>query len=178
MAKEPQTVTMAMIWLSLPGNLRQRSLDLCLQEQPSVRQQLVGLANETQRYRGFRREAVAKLSSSALISAVSANNTIPESIAFSAVVCLHIHDRPKLLVAFLDRLGVKHSNGILDDSQTIQAATDSALLNASVDMLFEEFPADDVLIYLLALVAMDKKTWLPLCSLLPEYAVRATDRKQ
>jgi hypothetical protein len=61
-----------------------------------------------------------------------------------------------MMSAFLDALGIKHENGLIEEDSV---KPDTAKLATAVAKLTAEFPADDVRLYLKTLVCQDPQTW-------------------
>lgn len=65
-------------------------------------------------------------------------------------------DRAPMLAAFMDALGIPHTNGAVDD---LPATVDEAKLKGAVDALLEKYPAEEVAVYLNAFYTMNDVRW-------------------
>ena len=61
-----------------------------------------------------------------------------------------------MMGTFLDALGLKHENGLIDDDD---AKPDAEKLGAAVAAITGKYPAEDVSLYLTTLVCQDPETW-------------------
>jgi hypothetical protein len=61
-----------------------------------------------------------------------------------------------MMGAFLDALGIKHENGVIEEDNV---KPDAAKLAPAVAKISAEFPAEDVRLYLQTLVCQDPETW-------------------
>ena len=61
-----------------------------------------------------------------------------------------------MMVAFLDALGIAHEDGVIKEDEV---KPDAAKMPAAVEQLAQQFPRDDVRLYLSTLVSQDPDTW-------------------
>ena len=61
-----------------------------------------------------------------------------------------------MLADFLDKLGVKHKDGAVDD---LPATIDEALLKSAIDLILSKYPAEEVAVYLNAFYTMNDVRW-------------------
>jgi hypothetical protein len=61
-----------------------------------------------------------------------------------------------MLVAFLDALGIKHEEGVVED---LPETVEEEKVRAAVDKLLAEFPREEVIVYLNAFYAMNEVNW-------------------
>ena len=87
-----------------------------------------------------------------------------DSLAGTLLLALHLGRRAPMLVDFLDRLGIEHEGGAIRAEHF--EAPPSERLEDAVRGLYERFPAEEVDLYLAALIAMDPETWTGLASIL------------
>ena len=81
-----------------------------------------------------------------------------DSLAANLLLALHLEGRRALLTTFLDRLEIPHDEGMIDGDFDLQPPPPERLAPA-VTALFEEFPAEQVEVYVASLVALDPDTW-------------------
>lgn len=81
-----------------------------------------------------------------------------ETLASALVVALHLGERRRLLVAFLDSLGLAHEDGILKDEGDMPPIAEEPARRA-VAALAEAFPAPQVLTYMNVLWLQDPERW-------------------
>jgi hypothetical protein len=87
---------------------------------------------------------------------------LPEALSARALVVYHLTDQRELMGTFLDALGLKHENGLIEDDN---AKPDAEKLPAAVDAIVQKYPAEDVSLYLSTLVCQDPETWSGLSEL-------------
>ena len=81
---------------------------------------------------------------------------LPDVIAARALIVYHLAEQRAMMGAFLDALGITHENGLIQDDAV---APEAATLQAAAEKLSEQFPADDVRLYLNTLLCQDPETW-------------------
>src|SRR5262245_56275838 len=93
---------------------------------------------------------------------------VSELVAARLLVAYHLAQQRPMMAAFLDALGIKHEEGLIEDEE-MEAPSDERLAQA-VKTLQEQFPADEVAMYLSTLWWQDPDTWGGLNALIPEQA--------
>jgi hypothetical protein len=83
--------------------------------------------------------------------------TVTDTIASRALVSYHLERQRPMMGAFLDLLGIAHENGLISE-ENLPKPDDAKAKQAAKD-LAEQYPADDVSIYLATLVSQDPETW-------------------
>ena len=81
---------------------------------------------------------------------------LPDPLAARALIVYHLADHRAMMGAFLDALGIKHENGLIDEESV---KPDVAKLPTAVSKIRGEFAPDDVALYLRTLVCQDPETW-------------------
>jgi len=89
---------------------------------------------------------------------------VPETIATRALIAYHMAAQRPLMAAFLDALGIEHDNGVISAEQVPKP--DPAKLASAVAAVREEFPGEDVSLYLRTLEIVDGETWADLHGLI------------
>ena len=97
--------------------------------------------------------------------------SLPDTSAGRALVLYHLSDQRLLMGSFLDKLGIEHENGLIKEDS---AKPDPAKLAPAAASLAQEFPADDVRLYLTTLLCQDPETWGGLGEILEKLEVRST----
>jgi len=82
--------------------------------------------------------------------------SLPDSLAARTLIVYHLAEQRALMGAFLDALGIKHENGLIEEDSV---KPDRAKLGPAAAKISSEFPADDVHLYLSTLVCQDPETW-------------------
>ena len=81
---------------------------------------------------------------------------MPEALAARALVIYHLTEQREMMGQFLDALGLKHENGLIEEDD---AKPDPAKVDAAVAAISAKYPADDVSLYLSTLLCQDPDTW-------------------
>jgi hypothetical protein len=112
----------------------------------------------------FREAAVRKLPVERRIDYLLRVVRVDDSLACSLLLALHLEHRVPLLEAFLDRLGVPQIGGLIDEDWDLEPPGREKLA-AAAEGIRGQFPAEEVDLYLLSLLAMDPETWGELADL-------------
>ncbi|HJP56297.1 MAG TPA: hypothetical protein VJ847_04635 [Gemmatimonadales bacterium] len=158
LAADPASATVANVWLALAPEERRRAVALSLQDDRDAKRALVALLRKTPRYRSFRPTAFASWSAEQYADALKAPGLLTPDVMQAALIALHVQDRAAMLGAFLDSLGIAHTNGLITDTLDELPAGQDRLL-AAADDLASRFPADQVTLYFLTLLVLDPKLW-------------------
>lgn len=81
---------------------------------------------------------------------------LPEALAARALVVYHLAEQRAMMGMFLDALGLKHDNGLIEEDD---AKPDSGKMEAAVAAIGATYPAEDVSLYLSTLLCQDPETW-------------------
>jgi hypothetical protein len=82
--------------------------------------------------------------------------SLPDALAARALVVYHLADQRPMMGAFLDALGIAHEEGLIQED-TVKP--DPEKIGPAADALRQQFPAEDVTLYLETLVCQDPDTW-------------------
>ena len=82
--------------------------------------------------------------------------TVPDQIAGRALIVYHLADQRAMMGRFLDALGIKHENGLIQEDDV---KPDPARIASAAAQIAQEFPAGDVRLYLETLLCQDPETW-------------------
>jgi hypothetical protein len=82
--------------------------------------------------------------------------TVPDQIAGRALIVYHLAEHRAMMGAFLDALGIAHENGLIQDDAAKPAAEKIAPAAAQIA---QQYPAEDVNLYLNTLLSQDAETW-------------------
>ncbi len=84
---------------------------------------------------------------------------LPDALAARALVAYHLAEQREMMGAFLDELGLKHEDGVIEEEDV---RPDPERIAPAVSAIAEKFPADDVSLYLTTLFCQDPETWVEL----------------
>jgi hypothetical protein len=113
----------------------------------------------------FRESAVRQLPVDRRAQYVARSIRPTDSLAGSMLLALHLEQRRAMLSAFLDALKIPHADGLIDENHDMKPPSAASLAKA-VKSLSEQFPADEVELYLATLYVLDRVTWAGLAPLL------------
>jgi hypothetical protein len=82
---------------------------------------------------------------------------LPEIVAARLLVAYHLAQQRPMMASFLDALGIKHDNGLIEDEDT--PAPTAERLQEAAKTIASSFPPEDVSLYLSTLVWQDPETW-------------------
>jgi len=81
-----------------------------------------------------------------------------DSLASSLLLALHLEQRRPILTAFMDALGIPHTDGLIAEDHDVKPPT-AAELKKAAKILRASFPESDVDLYLASLYVLDRDTW-------------------
>ena len=81
---------------------------------------------------------------------------VPDAVAARALIVYHLAEQRAMMGAFLDALGIKHENGLIEEDAV---KPDVDKIGPAAAALAQQFPPDDVRIYLNTLLSQDPETW-------------------
>lgn len=153
---ELDRVSPARLWAVLPVAVRTAAARAMLtSDEADVRTEAsLALAGQLR----FRPAFVQKLPMDRRVAYLARQVRPDDNLAGSLLLALHLGERRPLLAAFLDELGIPHDDGVIDEDHELETPDEDALARA-VARLDEDFDAEDVLVYLATLVALDPGTW-------------------
>lgn len=94
---------------------------------------------------------------------------VTAELAGQFLVSYHFAAHRPMMAAFLDALGIKNENGLIDDAVEAKSPSEAELA-AAVAALKRQFAAEDVELYLATLVAQSPEAWGALAKHLPQPA--------
>jgi hypothetical protein len=159
LARRQDGPTVDQIWSALSPGERQEALECYLRGDKASRAALIAVAATLPALRAFRKQTIQQLADGRLIEIVAKSTRLAPGIVHDVLLALHLTGRSDMLSSFLDLLGIAHSGGVISDAASVATAIQGDRLSTSVTKLLAMYPARQVLIYLLALVAMDPDSW-------------------
>ena len=92
--------------------------------------------------------------------------SLPDALAARALILYHLAEQRPMMGAFLDALGIKHENGLIEDDAV---APEGGKVALAATTIAGQFPREAVSLYLSTLLSQDPETWGGLAGL-PELA--------
>ena len=90
---------------------------------------------------------------------------VSEGVAARLLVTYHLATQRPMMGAFLDGLGIRHENGLIDTDDVPKP--DAATLEKAAKAIVAGYPADDVRLYFETLTMQDPETWAGLDAFAP-----------
>jgi len=82
--------------------------------------------------------------------------SLPDGIAARVLIVYHLAEQRPMMGTFLDALGIKHEEGLIQDDEV---KPDVEKLGPAVAQITQQFPAEHVALYLNTLLCQDPETW-------------------
>jgi len=106
----------------------------------------------------FRATAVRRLPVDKRIDYLTRAVHPDDSLATALLRALHLSRRSEMLAAFLEKLGIPQQGGVIDTDDELDAPGGDELV-AAVGVLRDAYPAEEVDLYLAALLSMEPDFW-------------------
>jgi hypothetical protein len=149
------TVTPSRLWKRMTSDQRlQAARAFWLDEQAADDQiQAVMLISERKK---FRPKTVISLDTDRKARHLASLPSMPDALAGRALILYHLAEQRPMMGAFLDALGVKHENGLIEDDAV---KPDASKIAAAATQIAATYPAESVSLYLNTLLCQDPETW-------------------
>ena len=82
--------------------------------------------------------------------------SLPDGLAARALILYHLAEQRPMMGAFLDALGIKHENGLIEDDAV---APEGGKVALAATTIAGQFPREAVSLYLSTLLSQDPETW-------------------
>src|SRR5262252_4240702 len=152
------TLTPSRLWKHLTLDQRMRAARAFWSDEEATDDQVQAALLIAQQKK-FRPKTVIALDVDRKARHLATLGPMPEQIAARALIVYHLAEQRPLMGAFLDALGIKHENGLIQEDEV---KPDAKKIPAAAAAIAKQFPAEDVRIYLNTLVCQDPETWGPL----------------
>jgi hypothetical protein len=152
------TLTVSRLWKKMTLEQRQRVARAFWQDEEAADDQTQAALLIAQQKK-FRPKTVVALDLDRKARHLATLGSVPDSIAARALIVYHLAEHRPMMSAFLDALGIAHENGVIKEEN---ATPDAAKVGPAAHGLAEQFPADDVKLYLNTLLCQDPEAWASL----------------
>jgi hypothetical protein len=149
------TLTPARVWKTMTLDQRTRVAHAFWAD-PDATEDQVQAAFLIAQQKKFRPKTVISLDLDRKARHLASLASLPEQVAGRALIVYHLANQRPMMGAFLDALGIKHDNGLIEEDEV---KPDAARLLPAAEALKQKFPAEDVALYLHTLVCQDPATW-------------------
>jgi hypothetical protein len=168
MADAPAVPRPSQLWKQLSPERKLLAAEAFWGDENASVEQADAIATIAQRIK-FRAKSVIGMPAEKKAKQLATVSGVSELVAARLLVAYHLAQQRPMMCSFLDALGIKHEEGLIED-EDVQAPTADALKNAA-KTLATSYPAEDVSLYLSTLIWQDPETWGAL-SEAPETAVK------
>lgn len=149
------TLTPSRLWKRMTSDQRQRAAHAFWSD-PEATDDQVQAAFLIAQQKKFRPKTVIGLDLDRKAKHLATVAGVTDQIAARALITYHLAEQRTMMGAFLDALGIMHEDGLI---QGENVKPDAAKMNAAVEKISEDFPMEDVQIYLNTLICQDPETW-------------------
>ena len=146
----------AALWKAMTEAQRQAAAEAFWADDESVAEQtevMLLLAKKL----NFRYKAVESMATARKTAHLLKLAQVSEGVAARLLVTYHLSTQRTMMGAFLDGLGIKHEDGLID-TDDVPKPEPEALANAA-KAIVAAYPAEDVRLYFTTLLMQDPETW-------------------
>ena len=149
------TLTPARLWKRMTADQRLRAARAFWNDEEATDDQIQAVLLIAQQQKS-RPKFIMALDTERKAKRLASLALLTDIVAARTLVVYHLADHRDMMGAFLDALGIKHENGLIEDDEV---KPEPEKLAAAVAVLREKFNADDVTLYLDTLRCQDPATW-------------------
>ena len=150
-----ETLTPSRVWKRLSLDERQRVARAFWSDPDAIDDQLQAALLIAQQKK-FRPKTVVGLDVGRKARHLATLGSLPDGTAARALIVYHLAEQRPMMAAFLDALGIAHEGGLIQEDSV---KPDAAKLGPAVAQLAQQFPVEDVRLYLSTLLSQDPETW-------------------
>ena len=143
----------------MPADRRTAAAEAFWNEDEPAETQVEAIVAIAQRLK-FRPKSVATLARDKKVRYLASTLNVSDAVASRLLVTYHLDRQREMMGRFLDKLGIKHEQGMISDDEAPRP--ENARLAEAARQLAGEFPAEDVSLYFATLVSQDPDTWATL----------------
>ena len=156
MADVPEIARPSQLWKQLPPDRKLLAADAFWRDENAALEQAEAIASIAQRIK-FRAKSVVSLPNEKKARHLATLPAVSELVAARLLVAYHLDQQRPMMGSFLDALGIKHENGLIEDDETPPPTPEK--LAEAAKTLAASYPAPDVALYLSTLIWQDPETW-------------------
>jgi hypothetical protein len=158
LAAAPKTTTIRRLWKALTPEERTAAVSAALSDDENgwVKTTTRGAIAAALK---FRPQTVATWPRQKLVAEATRLPLDDVQLLSAYLVDLHLGNRRPMMAAFLDAVGVPHTDGGIDTEAAGPIEVAPETLHAAADQLVQRFPIDDVVTYFLTLLLQDAEAW-------------------
>jgi hypothetical protein len=149
------TLTPSRLWKRMTADQRARAAHAFWSDDEAIDDQVQAALLIAQQKK-FRPKTVIGLDVDRKSKHLASLPAVPDQIAGRALIVYHLADQRAMMGRFLDALGIKHENGLIQEDDV---KPEAEKIPAAATQIAGQFPAEDVAIYLNTLLCQDPETW-------------------
>ena len=149
------TLTPAKLWKSLSLSQRERACRAFWMDDQATDDQMQAVFLIAQQ-RKFRPKSVLALDVDRRARHLASLAGLPDALVARALVVFHLQEQRPMMGAFLDALGIRHEDGLIEDDAVMP---DPDKLGPAAASIWASYPHADVSLYLRTLLCQDPTTW-------------------
>jgi hypothetical protein len=149
------TLTPSRLWKQMTLDQRTRAARAFWEDPEATDDQLQAALLIAQQKK-FRAKTVVALDIDRKARHLATLGSLPDQIAARALIVYHLAEQRPMMAAFLDALGIAHDNGLIQED-SVKPEPDK--IGPAATQIAQQFPTDDVRIYLNTLLCQDPDTW-------------------
>jgi hypothetical protein len=149
------TLTPSRLWKQMTSDQRTRVARAFWEDEDATDDQLQAALLIAQQKK-FRPKTVIGLDIDRKARHLATLGMVPDQIAARALIVYHLAEQRPMMGAFLDALGIAHENGLIQEDSV---KPDAEKIGPAAAQIAQQFPPDDVRIYLNTLLSQDPETW-------------------
>jgi hypothetical protein len=149
------SLTAARLWKNMTPAQRVAAADAFWADEQATDDQVQAVMIIAQQKK-FRPKSVIALDVGRKARHLASIVNLPDALAARVLIVYHLAAQRPMMGAFLDALGIAHENGLIQEDNVVPEA---GKLATAVAGLAQQFPPDDVSLYLNTLLCQDPGTW-------------------
>ena len=146
----------AALWKAMTDAQRQAAAEAFWADDESVAEQTEVMLLLSRKL-NFRYKSVESMAPERKIAHLLKLAQVSENVAARLLVTYHLATQRKMMGAFLDGLGIKHEDGLIDTDDVPKP--EPAALEKSATAIAAAYPPEDVRLYFTTLLMQDPETW-------------------
>jgi len=156
MAEVPDLPRPSQLWKQLTPERKLDAATAFWADENAGVEQMEAVATIAQRIK-FRTKSVYAMPIDKKARQLTALAGVSEMVAARLLVAYHLAAQRPMMGSFLDALGIKHEEGLIDDEEMAAPTPDK--LREAATAIAGQYPREDVALYLSTLVWQDPDTW-------------------
>jgi hypothetical protein len=144
------------LWKQLSPDRKLQAAEAFWQDENAPMERAEVIATIAQRIK-FRPKSVVTMPREKKARHLVSLGAVSELVAARLLVAYHLAQQRPMMGAFLDAVGIRHEEGLIDEDDV--KPPDAATLKEAAATLAKAYPSEDVALYLSTLVWQDPDTW-------------------